>query len=176
MCGICGQYNFGHGTPVLRADIEAMTGTIKHRGPDDGGYLFDGSLGLGFRRLSIIDLAGGHQPMSDAEETVWVIFNGEIYNFRELRQQLESRGHRFRTSSDTEAIVHGYKEWGTGVFDRLNGMFGVAIWDVRRRRLILARDPMGIKLVYYAIRDGRVWFGSEMRPVIAALGQRPEVD
>src|SRR5262245_2933024 len=153
-----------------------MTRTIAHRGPDDDGYLFADSLGLGFRRLSIIDLAGGHQPMSDAEETVWVVFNGEIYNFRELRRELEGRGHRFRTSSDTEAIVHGYKEWGTGVFDRLNGMFGVAIWDVRRRRLVLARDAMGIKLVYFAIRDGSVWFGSEMRPVLSALRQRPDID
>ena len=176
MCGICGQYNFGDRTPVARHDVETMTRTIVHRGPDDEGYLVSGPLGLGFRRLSIIDLAGGHQPMSDAEETVWVIFNGEIYNFRELRQQLESRGHCFRTSSDTEAIVHGYKEWGTSIFDRLNGMFGVAIWDVKRQRLILARDAMGIKLIYYAIRDGSVWFGSEMRPVLAALGQRPEVD
>jgi asparagine synthase (glutamine-hydrolysing) len=176
MCGICGQYNFGDRVPVLRQDVEAMTRTIAHRGPDDEGYLFDGPLGLGFRRLSIIDLAGGHQPMSDAEETVWVIFNGEIYNFRELRQQLEGRGHRFRTNSDTEAIVRGYKEWGTGVFDRLNGMFGVAIWDVPRERLVLARDAMGIKLVYYAIRGNSVWFGSEMRPVLAGLRERPEVD
>ena len=176
MCGICGQYNFASGAPVLRQDVEAMTATIRHRGPDDDGFLFAGPLGLGFRRLSIIDLAGGHQPMSDAEETVWVIFNGEIYNFRELRGELESRGHRFRTSSDTEAIIHGYKEWGTAVFDRLNGMFGVAIWDVRNRRLVLARDAMGIKLVYYAIRDGQLWFGSEMRPILAAMEQRPEVD
>jgi len=176
MCGICGQYNFGDRAPVALPGVETMTRTIAHRGPDDEGYLTEGPLGLGFRRLSIIDLAGGHQPMSDVEKSVWVIFNGEIYNFRELRAQLESRGHRFRTSSDTEAIVHGYKEWGTDVFDRLNGMFGVAIWDVRRQRLVLARDAMGIKLVYYAIRDGSVWFGSEMRPVLAALGQRPEVD
>jgi len=176
VCGICGQYNFASGAPVLRQDVEAMTATIRHRGPDDDGFLFAGPLGLGFRRLSIIDLAGGHQPMSDAEETVWVIFNGEIYNFRELRGELESRGHRFRTSSDTEAIIHGYKEWGTAVFDRLNGMFGVAIWDVRNRRLVLARDAMGIKLVYYAIRDGQLWFGSEMRPILAAMEQRPEVD
>jgi len=175
MCGICGQYNFGDRAPVMLRDVKAMTQTIAHRGPDDEGYLVEGPLGLGFRRLSIIDLAGGHQPMSDVEKTVWVIFNGEIYNFRELRAELESRGHRFRTSSDTEAIVHGYKEWGTDVFDRLNGMFGVAIWDVPRRRLVLARDAMGIKLVYYAIRDGSLWFGSEMRPVLAALGQRPEV-
>ena len=176
MCGICGQFNFGDGAPVVRPDIEGMTRTIIHRGPDDAGYFIAGPLGLGFRRLSIIDLAGGHQPMSDAEETVWVIFNGEIYNFRELRQDLESRGHRFRTKSDTEVVVHGYKEWGTGVFDRLNGMFGVAIWDVRNQRLVLARDAMGIKLIYYAIQDGTVWFGSEMRAVIAGLGQRPEVD
>src|SRR5919201_5699983 len=167
MCGICGQYNFGHGTPVLRADIEAMTGTIKHRGPDDDGYLFDGSLGLGFRRLSIIDLAGGHQPMADPEETVWVIFNGEIYNFRELRRELQARGYRFRTNSDTEVIVHGYKAWGTGVFDRLNGMFGLAIWDVRHHRLVVARDAMGIKPVYYRRTAGGVMFGSEIRALLA---------
>ncbi len=153
-----------------------MTRTIVHRGPDDEGYYLDGPVGLGFRRLSIIDLAGGHQPMSDAEQTVWVIFNGEIYNFQELRAELEGRGHEFRTKSDTEVIVHGYKEWGTDVFDRLNGMFGLAIWDARRRRLVLARDAMGIKLIYYAIRGGTVWFGSEMRAVIAALRERPEVD
>src|SRR4030095_2633819 len=111
-----------------------------------------------------------------AEGAVWVIFNGEIYNFRELRQELESRGHRFRTKSDTEVIVHGYKQWGTDVFDRVNGMWGVAIWDAERQRLVLARDAMGIKLVYYAIQGGTVWFGSEMRAVIAALEERPDVD
>src|SRR3989441_8803429 len=176
MCGICGQYNFGGLVPVVRQDVEAMTRTIAHRGPDDEGYFVSGALGFGFRRLSIIDLDGGHQPMADAEETVWVIFNGEIYNFRELRHELESRGHRFRTRSDTEVIIHGYKQWGNDVLTRLNGMFGVAIWDVQRQRLILARDSMGIKLIYYAIRDGTVWFGSEMRPVIAALEHFPDVD
>ncbi len=176
MCGICGQFNFASGAPVEPRDVERMTHTLVHRGPDDEGYHVAGPLGLGFRRLSIIDLGGGHQPMSDAEETVWVIFNGEIYNFRELRQELESRGHRFRTRSDTEVIVHGYKQWGTDVFGRLNGMFGVAIWDAERQRLVLARDAMGIKLVYYAIQAGTVWFGSEMRAVIAALRQRPVVD
>src|SRR2546429_548536 len=109
MCGICGQYNFIGQAPVLLDDIKTMTRTLIHRGPDDEGYHLDGNLGLGFRRLSIIDLAGGHQPMADAEETVWVIFNGEIYNFQELRAELESRGHRFRTKSDTEPIVHGSK-------------------------------------------------------------------
>ena len=122
-----------------------------------------GLLGSGFRRLSIIDLAGGHQPMSDAEETVWVIFNGEIYNYRELRAELQGKGHQFRTNSDTEVIIHGYKEWGTDVFNRLNGMFGVAIWDVPNERLVLARDAMGIKLIYYRIDNGRLTFGSEIR-------------
>src|SRR5215831_5613747 len=152
MCGICGQFNFVRKEPVEPATIRRMIRTMVHRGPDDEGHLISGPLGLGFRRLSIIDLAGGHQPMSDAEETVWVIFNGEIYNFQELRAELQGKSHQFRTKSDTEAIVHGYKEWGTDVFDRLNGMFGIALWDARRRRLVLARDAMGIKLIYYAIR------------------------
>jgi asparagine synthase (glutamine-hydrolysing) len=176
MCGICGQFNFGTKAPIVPHDLEQMTQTITHRGPDDEGYYFAGPLGLGFRRLSIIDLSGGHQPMSDADETVWVVFNGEIYNFQELRQDLESRGHRFRTKSDTEVIVHGYRQWGTDVFDRLNGMFGVAIWDARTQRLVLARDAMGIKLIYYAIQDDTLWFGSEIRPVAAGLPRPPDVD
>jgi asparagine synthase (glutamine-hydrolysing) len=126
--------------------------------------------------LAIIDLAGGHQPMSDKEEGVWVIFNGEIYNFKELRSELENCGHRFQTRSDTEVIVHGYKEWGTKVFNRLNGMFGLAIWDVRNRRLVVARDAMGIKLIYYRLSEGQLTFGSEIRSVVAAGGARPEVD
>src|SRR5271156_2436148 len=108
MCGICGQYNFGTRAPVQRRSIEAMTQSIAHRGPDDEGYYIAGPLGLGFRRLSIIDLGGGHQPMSDREESVWVVFNGEIYNFQELRNELESLGHQFRTKCDTEVIVLGY--------------------------------------------------------------------
>src|SRR5215470_8576739 len=130
MCGICGQFNYGTQAPVVRQEVETMTRTIAHRGPDDEGYLVDGPLGLGFRRLSIIDLAGGHQPMSDAEESTWVVFNGEIYNFPELKRELEGYGYRFRTQCDTEVIVHGYKKWGLDVFSRLNGMFGLAIWDV----------------------------------------------
>lgn len=176
MCGICGQYNFGDGKPVDRHAIERMADSIVHRGPDDSGFHFDGPLGFGFRRLSIIDLTGGHQPMSDAEESVWVIFNGEIYNFPELRQELEGYGYCFRTRSDTEVIVHGYKHWGDEVFDHLNGMFGVAIWDARRRRLLLARDPFGIKLIYYRIRNGHLHFGSEVRAVQAASRERAQVD
>ncbi len=173
MCGICGQFNFATGEPVDRDLIRAMTDTIVHRGPDDEGFFLDGSLGFGFRRLSIIDLAGGHQPMSDADETVWVIFNGEIYNYKELRAELEGHGHMFRTRSDTEVLVHGYKQWGTEVFDHLNGMFGVAIWDAVRRRLVVARDAMGIKLIYYRLSDGQLTFGSEIRPILAASNTPP---
>lgn len=153
-----------------------MTNTLVHRGPDDEGYYIDGPLGLGFRRLSIIDLGGGHQPMSDREESVWVIFNGEIYNFLELKRELEGYGHVFQTKSDTEVIVHGYKQWGDEVLDRLNGMFGLGIWDARQRRLVLARDPFGIKQVYYRIDGDRLYFGSEMRAVRAAMPEGAEID
>jgi asparagine synthase (glutamine-hydrolysing) len=140
MCGIAGQFNFERREPVDRETIVRMARSIAHRGPDDEGYFISGPLGLGFRRLSIIDLAGGHQPMSNAEETVWLIFNGEIYNYKELRAELQGKGHEFRTNYDTEVIIHGYKEWGTDVFNRLNGMFGLAIWDVLNERLVIARD------------------------------------
>jgi asparagine synthase (glutamine-hydrolysing) len=176
MCGIAGQFNFVRGDAVRPETIRRMTDSIAHRGPDDDGYLIRGALGLGFRRLSIIDLAGGHQPLSDADQTVWVVFNGEIYNFKELRAELEQKGHRFLTRSDTEVIVHGYKEWGTGVFSRLNGMFGLALWDVARARLIVARDAMGIKLVYYKNEGGQLTFGSEIRALLAAGDSTPAVD
>src|SRR6204780_1681888 len=152
MGGICGQFNFGDPVPVQGRDIEVMANSISHRRPDDEGYFIAGSLGFGFRRLSIIDLAGGHQPMSDGEESVWVVFNGEIYNFKELKRELQGFGHVFPTNSDTEVIIHGYKQWGDEILNRLNGMFGLAIWDVRQRKLILPRDPFGIKLIYYRIK------------------------
>ena len=176
MCGIAGQFNFQRREPVERETIVRMARSIAHRGPDDEGFFIAGPVGLGFRRLSIIDLAGGHQPMSNAKETVWVIFNGEIYNYRELRQELLSKGHEFRTSSDTEVIIHGYEEWGNDVFEHLNGMFGLAIWDVLNERLTVARDAMGIKLVYYKIADGQLTFGSEIRAVTAADDATPQVD
>jgi asparagine synthase (glutamine-hydrolysing) len=153
-----------------------MARSIGHRGPDDEGFFIAGPVGLGFRRLSIIDLASGHQPMSDSEETVWIIFNGEIYNYRELRAELQSKGHQFRTNSDTEVIIHGYKQWGTDVFNHLNGMFGLAIWDVHNERLVVARDAMGIKLLYYRLADGGLTFGSEIRAVLAADDGVPQVD
>ena len=176
MCGICGQFNFRNFEPVRERDIAAMTRTMIHRGPDDEGFFVSGPLGFGFRRLSIIDLGGGHQPMSDQEESVWVVFNGEIYNFHELRRELESHGHVFRTNSDTEVIIHGYKQWGDEVLNRLNGMFGLGIWDLKQQRLTIARDAFGIKLIYYRIDGGRVFFGSEMRAVRATMPGKAEID
>jgi asparagine synthase (glutamine-hydrolysing) len=121
-------------------------------------------------------LAGGHQPMSDRQQSVWVVFNGEIYNFPELKRELQSHGHVFCTNSDTEVIIHGYKQWGDEVLNRLNGMFGLAIWDVRQRRLVLARDPFGIKLIYYRIDEDTLYFGSEMRPIRAMMPGKAEID
>src|SRR6201987_277117 len=167
MCGICGQFSYARQASLSRREIEKMASSIVHRGPDDEGYYVSGPLGLGFRRLSIIDIEGGHQPMSDAQESIRVVFNGEIYNFPELRRELEGFGHGFRTRGDTEVIVLGYKQWGDGVLNRLNGMFGLAIWDVKQRRLVVARDPFGIKPIYYRIDKSSVYFGSEIRPVIA---------
>jgi asparagine synthase (glutamine-hydrolysing) len=176
MCGICGQYNYGNQAPVLRRNIERMTRSIVHRGPDDEGYHIAGPLGLGFRRLSIIDLEGGHQPMSDAEQSVWVVFNGEIYNFPDLKRELEAFGHVFRTKCDTEVIIHGYKQWGDEVLNHLNGMFGLAIWDAQNQRLIIARDPFGIKLIYYQIDADSVYFGSEIRAVAAGTNESADID
>ncbi len=176
MCGIAGQFNFQRHEPVEREAIVRMARSIAHRGPDDEGFFISGPVGLGFRRLSIIDIAGGHQPMSNTEQTVWIIFNGEIYNYKELRAELQSKGHQFRTNSDTEVIIHGYEEWGTDVFNHLNGMFGLAIWDVFNQRLVVARDAMGIKLVYYRLANGQLTFGSEIRAVLAADDDAQEVD
>jgi asparagine synthase (glutamine-hydrolysing) len=176
MCGICGQFNYERQAPVSLREVQQMARSIVHRGPDDEGYYVNGPLGLGFRRLSIIDIEGGHQPMSDAEESVRVVFNGEIYNFPELRHELEGYGHVFRTRSDTEVIVLGYKQWGDEVLNRLNGMFGLAIWDERKRRLIVARDPFGIKPIYYKVDGGSVWFGSEIRTILAVAKESAEPD
>jgi asparagine synthase (glutamine-hydrolysing) len=176
MCGICGQFSYERQAPVSRREIEAMARSIVHRGPDDEGYYVSGPLGLGFRRLSIIDIEGGHQPMSDATGSIRVVFNGEIYNFPELRRELEGFGHVFRTRCDTEVIVLGYMQWGDEVLNRLNGMFGLAIWDERKRRLVIARDPFGIKPIYYRIEDGNVWFGSEIRTILSVAKESPDAD
>lgn len=156
--------------------MKAMADAMVHRGPDDEGYFTSGSLALGFRRLSIIDLGGGHQPMCDAEGSVWVVFNGEIYNFAEVREELERCGHVFRTRSDTEVFVHGYKHWGKEVLQHLNGMFGVAIWDERKRELMLARDRLGIKFVYYRLTSDKIAFASEIKPLFACMSEGPEIN
>jgi asparagine synthase (glutamine-hydrolysing) len=176
MCGICGQYNYLTDARVDAQAIKRMTDALVHRGPDDEGQYISGSMGLGFRRLSIIDLDGGRQPMTDAERTVYVVFNGEIYNFSELKSELQDCGYIFRTNSDTEVIVHGYKYWGIDVLDHLNGMFGLAVWDANKKQLMLARDRMGIKLLYYRLESGQLRFGSEIRAILACECHKPEID
>ena len=153
-----------------------MCAAIRHRGPDDEGVHADAGVGLGMRRLSIIDLATGHQPIHNEDRTVWVVFNGEIYNYAALRRELESRGHRFYTSSDTETIVHAYEEWGEGAFVRLRGMFAIAVWDSRAATLLLARDRVGIKPLHYACRPERLYFGSEIKAILAVLEEGPALD
>lgn len=175
MCGLCGIHDRG-GTAVDRSTVRRMADAIAHRGPDDEGMHVDGAFGLGFRRLSIIDVDGGHQPMSDEAGAVWVALNGEIYNFRELRAELERCGHRFATRSDTEVIVHGYRQWGDAVLEHLNGMFGVAIWDGSHQRLLLARDRAGIKPLYWTVEGDRLLFGSELRAVRAGMRTSPALD
>ncbi len=153
-----------------------MCDVIRHRGPDDEGIHVEPGVGLGMRRLSIIDLSTGHQPIHNEDETIWIVFNGEIYNYRELRRELESAGHRFYTSSDTETIVHAYEEWGEQAFGRLRGMFGIAIWDRRERMLLLARDRAGIKPLHYTMRGERLYFGSEIKSLLAAGAVDREID
>jgi len=170
MCGIAGRVN--QSAPVDRAEIFRMTELIAHRGPDDHGYHLRTRVGLGHRRLSIIDLAGGRQPLANEDETVWIVFNGEIYNHVALRKELLARGHQFRTHSDTEAIVHAYEEWGPECARRLRGMFAFAIWDERAQRLLLVRDRLGIKPLYYAQLAGDIVFGSEIKSLLTV----PAVD
>ena len=167
MCGIAGIADAGHHA-VDSALIHRMCQSIVHRGPDDEGLFVKGGVGLGMRRLSIIDLAGGHQPIFNEDRSIWIVFNGEIYNFSELRRELEQRGHRFGTNSDTEVIVHLYEEHGSECVQKLRGMFAFALYDERRRRLLLARDRLGIKPLHYAVVNGRLWFGSEIKAILAA--------
>jgi asparagine synthase (glutamine-hydrolysing) len=167
MCGIAGRFNFDPLQPVDRNVLESMTDAIAHRGPDAAGYHVARGIGLGHRRLSIIDLSTGDQPLCNEDGTVWTVFNGEIYNFAEVRAELVTRGHRFRTGSDTEVIVHGYEEWGERAVDRFRGMFAFAIWDARARRLVLVRDRLGVKPLYYAELPGKgIVFGSELKSLV----------
>ncbi len=170
MCGIAGCFSYGNRRPVEKSLVEAMTETLAHRGPDGSGYYYspDRSLGFGHRRLAIIDLATGQQPMANEDGTVWVTFNGEIYNYKELRTQLCKRGHRFATASDTEVIVHAYEEWGVACAARFNGIFAFAVWDEQMRRLYLARDHFGVKPLYYAQTSEAFLFASEMKALLCA--------
>lgn len=166
MCGICGIYNAQSREPVSAELLAHMINSLSHRGPDDSGSYLDGSMGLGFARLSIIDLTGGHQPMSNETGDIWLVFNGEIWNYKELRKELIEKGHYFRTNSDTETIVHAYEEYGVNCVARLNGMFSFAIWDAPRRRLLLARDRAGKKPLYYTQVNGSLLFGSEIKSLL----------
>jgi asparagine synthase (glutamine-hydrolysing) len=152
-----------------------MADTIVHRGPDDEGFYSSPGIGLAFRRLSIIDLGGGHQPLSNEDDTVWITFNGEIYNFKDLNQRFLA-SHRFRTRSDTETIVHLYEELGEACFAELRGMFGLALWDGRRKRLLLARDRIGKKPLFYSWDGRRLVFGSEIKALWPAGGISKEMD
>ena len=172
MCGIVGIVSLEDGKPPTRRQLEAMCDTIVHRGPDDSGIELRGNVGIGARRLSIIDLSGGHQPVANEDGSILAVSNGEIYNFRELRRDLEARGHRFRTQCDTEVLVHAYEEYGARCPEYLNGMFAIAIFDTRRRKLLLARDHAGIKPLYYAFKPPYFVWGSEIK-VLLASGQIP---
>jgi asparagine synthase (glutamine-hydrolysing) len=178
MCGICGAAWTDPTRAVDGPAIRAMSDRLRHRGPDDSGVYQDAHAALGFRRLSIVDLAGGHQPLSNEDGTVWVVFNGEIYNFPALRHRLEARGHTLRSTGDTEVLVHLYEDEGPGLFRLLRGMFALAIWDAPRRRLILGRDRLGQKPLLYRPEPGRILFASELKALLAGLpsGQPRRID
>lgn len=166
MCGIAGLYNFTSKADVDADLLDNMCRVIAHRGPDDQGLFIAGPIGLGMRRLSVIDLSTGKQPIHNEDGTIWTVFNGEIYNFRELRAQLEARGHRFYTKADTEVIVHAYEEYGEECVHHFRGMFGFAVWDRRAQKLFIARDRFGIKPLHYTVCDGALLFGSELKSLL----------
>lgn len=175
MCGICGIFDFKN-NPVSRDLLEKMNTRIRHRGPDGEGTYFAPGLGLANRRLSIIDIEGGSQPIANEDGTINVVYNGEIYNFIELRQELKKNGHVFRTQSDTEVIVHGYEEWGDECTSRFNGIFAFALWDCNTRRLLIARDHLGVKPLYYTLLGDRLLFASEIKALLADPACPREVD
>ncbi len=176
MCGIAGILNLNDLPPVEVAGVRRMLATIRHRGPDGFGIYRDAHIGMGSARLSIIDLAGGDQPIGNEDGTLWIVYNGEAFNYVELRPELEARGHRFTTQSDTEVILHLYEEWGPECLRFLNGQFALAIWDSRARSLFLARDRAGIRPLFYSLQDGRLVFASEMKAILSAPQMQAEVD
>ena len=175
MCGICGIAYSGNrwGDRELLQQISAG---IRHRGPDSDGVYSAEGVGLAIRRLAIIDVKGGDQPISNEDESLWLVLNGEIYNYPELRSDLERRGHRLKTKTDTECVLHYYEDQGDACVEHLRGMFAFALWDTTRRRLLLVRDRLGKKPIYYAVRGGTLYFCSELQPLVNALPQKPELD
>ncbi len=176
MCGIAGLVQTHSDGAVDNATVHRMCEAIVHRGPDDEGIFVKAGVGLGMRRLSIIDLAGGHQPVFNEDKTIWIVFNGEIYNFPELREELQKRGHRFYTHSDTEVIVHLYEDLGADCVKKLRGMFAFALYDERKRKLLLARDRFGKKPLHYALTGGRLLFGSEIKSILAVAPELASVN
>ncbi len=173
MCGICGKFSVAGVKPE---ELKRMANAITHRGPDDEGFYLNGQIGLGSRRLSIIDLGGGRMPICNEDESIWIVFNGEIYNYKYLRQYLLTKGHVFKTNSDTEVIVHLYEEFGERCVDKLSGMFAFAIWDIPRQKLFLARDRIGQKPLFYAQVGNDFLFASEVKAILAANELKPEID
>ena len=175
MCGFA-AFHHPEGLSPERAWLEGAATALRHRGPDDEGVHLEPGVGLAFRRLAIVDVAAGHQPLSNEDGTVWIAFNGEIYNHAELRRELESAGHRYRTHSDTETIVHAYEQWGPDCVRRFHGMFAFAIWDRPRRRMFVARDHVGIKPLYWARANGGFVFASEIKALFAFPGVQRAAD
>src|SRR5438874_6223960 len=176
MCGICGIVYSGEERRVQRDTLAQMNAQIVHRGPDDDGFFVEGNVGLAMRRLSIIDVRTGQQPISNEDERLWIVYNGEIYNHRELRSKLEARGHRYRTKSDTETIAHLYEEYGRDCVQHLRGMFAFAIWDRSNRSLLIARDRLGIKPLYYRYDGRTLLFGSEIKTILSYPGVTREFE
>ncbi|MGZ5176465.1 MAG: asparagine synthase (glutamine-hydrolyzing), partial [Burkholderiales bacterium] len=176
MCGIAGILNLRPGTvPPPRDALISMGSALFHRGPDDFGIYRDRWAGLAHARLSIVDLSTGQQPLANEDETLWIVFNGEIFNHIELRVELERLGHRFRTRSDTEVIVHAYEAWGENAFARMNGQWAVALWDSVKRRLVLSRDRLGVRPLYVCEHEGKLYFASEVKAIFAAGASIPRL-
>jgi asparagine synthase (glutamine-hydrolysing) len=176
MCGICGRVNLDQQSQADSDILNRMVQTLKHRGPDDDGYYVKDGIGLGMRRLSIIDVSGGHQPISNEDQSIWIVFNGEIFNYQSLRKELQKKGHYLKTNSDTETIIHLYEEYGEDCVTHLNGMFAFAIWDEKQQKLFLARDHLGVKPLFYSYKDCKIWFGSEIKALLVDPSLEREID
>ncbi len=176
MCGIVGLHNLSKSHSIEEQLIRQMLSMIQHRGPDEYGIYLDEQTGMGSARLSIIDLSGGQQPISNEDESLWIVFNGEIFNYVELRPGLEARGHQFSTNTDTEVVLHLFEDYGPDCLQYLNGQFAIAIWDRRNKALFLARDRLGIRPVFYTIADGAFVFGSEIKALLAHPKVMADID